>query len=232
VVYGFGVMDDESTDPAVAFLHDLPVLHVANGSRGAYTGGLNPRLGNVMIDEIRALGSPSIIETGAGASTLLFMMLGCASVTSIAPDKSLGERIRMEAVRRELNLDTLTFINDRSERALPKLAASGTRCQAAFIDGDHGWPAVFVDFCYLNMMMDSGAVLFVDDVQIYACAQLMMLLRAQPEFEFVSVAAKMATFRKTSDRAFLPNHRRQPFIMMNSSGVQRSGVSGSTSSES
>jgi hypothetical protein len=207
---------------ATEFLEAIPTLHERHGDKTAWTGGLNPRLGKVMIEEIQKLGSPSIIETGAGSSTLLFMMLGCRSVTSIAPDEKLGQRIQEEGRRRELDVDVLTFINDRSERALPKLALdTDTRCQAAFIDGDHGWPAVFVDFCYLNMMMDRGAILFVDDVQIYACAQLALLLRAQPEYELVRLDGKMATFRKATNKEFLPNFRGQPFVMENSLGVKK-----------
>jgi hypothetical protein len=132
----------------------------------------------------------------------------------------LGRRIHQEAEDRGLDVNVLTYINDRSERALPRLALEKqTRCQAAFIDGNHGWPSVFVDFCYLNMMMDRGAVLFIDDVHVYACAQLMLLLQAQPEYEFVRLDGKLATFRKATDREFLPDWRGEPFILMNTTGV-------------
>ena len=68
---------------------------------------------------------------------------------------------------------------------------------AGFIDGNHGWPAVFVDFCYLNRMLRPGGLMFIDDVQIFAVAQLVCLLRQQtPHYELVSVEGKMATFRK------------------------------------
>ena len=80
---------------AVAFLQDLPNLH-ERGNRPAHSGGLNLRLGRVMIDELSKLSSPSIIETGAGSSSLLFLMPGSSSVTSIAPDAKLGLRIREE----------------------------------------------------------------------------------------------------------------------------------------
>jgi hypothetical protein len=204
---------------AIAFLTDLPKVHERPG-QPAHSGGLNVRLGRVMIDELQKLDSPSIIETGAGSSTLLFMMLGCSSVIAIAPDEKLGRRIYEEAEQRELDASVLTFINDRSERALPKLALdTKTRCQAALIDGNHGWPAVFVDFCYLNMMMDRGSILFVDDVQVYACAQLMLLLQAQPDYEFVRLDGKLATFRKATDKEFLPDFVGEPFIMMNTTGV-------------
>src|SRR5262245_32629682 len=180
----------------LAFLKNLPNLH-QRGDAPAHSGGLNVELGRVFAEELGRLDSPSIIETGAGCTSLLFLMLGCSSVTSIAPDDALGQRIHEEAVSRGLDASALTFVNDRSERALPKMALGGkTQCQAALIDGNHGWPSVFVDFCYLNMMMDRDAILFVDDVHIYACEQLMLLLKSQPEYELLRLDKKMATFRK------------------------------------
>jgi Methyltransferase domain len=205
---------------ASAFLKDLPTVH-ERGDRPAHSGGLNPRLGQVMIDEIGKLeGARRSIETGAGNSTLLFMMLGCSAVTAIAPDEKLGRRIRSEAVDRGLDDAVLRIINDRSERALPRLALDEhAACDIAFIDGNHGWPSVFVDFCYLNVMMKRDGLLFVDDVHVYACAQLMLLLREQPEFELVSLVGKMATFRKRTNAEFLPDWRGEPFILANTTGV-------------
>jgi hypothetical protein len=206
-------------DRAVHFLEDLPKVH-ERGSQPAHSGGLNVRLGKVMIEELQKLDSPSIVETGAGCSTLLFLMLGCPEVTAIAPDPKLGARIQREAKERDLPTAGLRFIDDRSERALPRLALDEqVRCQAGFIDGNHGWPSVFVDFCYLNMMMDEGALLFVDDVHIYACTQLMLLLTAQPDYELVRLDGKMATFRKATSADFLPDWRGEPFIEMNTSGI-------------
>jgi Methyltransferase domain len=205
---------------AAAFLRDLPKLHKRSGEP-AYSGGLNPRLGQVMIDEIGKLGEgPRSIETGAGNSTLLFMMLGCSTVTAIAPNEKLGRCIRSEAAERGLDDAVLRYINDRSERALPRLALDeDARCEIAFIDGNHGWPSVFVDFCYLNMMLEQDGVVFVDDVHIYACAQLMLLLREQPEFDQVSLVGKMATFRKRTQAKFLHDWRGEPFIVANTTGV-------------
>jgi hypothetical protein len=92
---------------------------------------------------------PRVIETGAGNSTILFLMLGCSSVTSIAPDEKLGRRIEKEAADRKIDVGALTYINDRSERALPKLAFDGVQCDVAFIDhsnqGDDGGSVAVVD---------------------------------------------------------------------------------------
>lgn len=217
-------MTKDREKKAAAFLRELPNVHVRT-DRPPHSGGLNPRIGQVMIEEIAKLGDgPRSIETGAGNSTLLFMMLGCSQVTAIAPDPKLGPRIRSEAVERSLDASVFRYIEDRSEAALPRLALDEqASCEIAFIDGNHGWPSVFVDFCYLNVMMEQDAVLFVDDVQIYACAQLMLLLREQPGFELVSMVGKMATFRKRTRARFLPDWRGEPFIVTNTSGVVLAG---------
>jgi len=205
---------------AARFLRDLPKLHERRDGPPV-PGGLNPRIGQVMIDEIAKFDDgPRCIETGAGNSSLMFMMLGCSSVTAIAPDEQLGVRIRKQAAERDLDDSVLRYIEERSEVALPRLAIEEeARCEIAFIDGNHGWPTVFVDFCYLNMMMVPDAVLFVDDVHLYSCAQLMLLLKEQPGFELVSVVGKLATFRKRTSRKFLPEWRQEPFVVSNTAFV-------------
>lgn len=200
------------------FLRDLPVLHRRGGREHA--GGLNPRLGQVFIDHLGALDRPRMIETGSGASTIFFFLLGCSAVTAINPDPDIEARIREAAAERGVDTSGLTCIQERSETALPKLAADGTTCDAAFIDGNHGWPSVFVDFCYLNMMLRKGGLLFVDDVHIYACSQLLLLLTNQPEYELLSVVGKVAAFRKRTAARFLPDWRDEPFIAMNTTNVR------------
>ena len=198
---------------ARALLSDPPRLH--DWGRGWEVGGLTPRIGERLIAELARYDSPRVIETGAGASSLLFCCLEPDYVTSIAPDADLRDRMLAEASNRGISTDRLRFICDRSELALPKLAAAGDQYDAALIDGSHNWPAVFVDFCYLNLMLPVGGTMFVDDVQLYSVSQLYMLLRKQEEFEYVGLEDKMATFRKVLDHPWLPEWRSQPYIEEN-----------------
>ena len=211
---------EATAQAALKFLKSLPDVHDRPG-QPAHSGGLNLRLGRVMVEELQKVGTPSIVETGAGNSSLL---VHDARMQHGHVDRARREartsHLRGSRSTRSIDTNSFTFINDRSERALPKLAVDEKqKCEAAFIDGNHGWPSVFVDFCYLNMMMGTGAILFVDDVHVYACAQLQLLLMAQPEYEFLRLDGKMATFRKTSDAQFLPDWRYEPFILMNTPGV-------------
>jgi hypothetical protein len=198
---------------ARALLADPPRLH--DWGRGPVVGGLTGRIGDRLIADLARYDSPRVIETGAGASTLLFCCLEPESVTSIAPDAALRDRMLAAATDRGISTERLRFICDRSELALPKLAEAGDRYDAALIDGSHNWPAVFVDFCYINLMMPVGGTMFVDDVQLYSVAQLYMLLRKQEEFEYIGLDDKMATFRKVLDHPWLPEWRSQPYIEEN-----------------
>jgi hypothetical protein len=201
-------------DAAKGFLKDLPKLHVWGGKERV--GGLNDQIGRRLIDELGKLAEPCVIETGAGATTLLFLQLGLAELTSIAPDAALKDRILVEARRRRIPTDRLRFVCERSEIALPPLAADGYQIDAALIDGCHGWPSVFVDFCYINRMLRKDGILFLDDIQLYSVAQLHLLLCQEHDFEHVSIDSKLSTFRKVTSRPFLPDWRAQPFVALNS----------------
>lgn len=201
---------------AWAIVKDRPRLHRGQGGVPK-VGGLNRQVAERFITEIQKFDRPDICETGSGLSTLLFCCLDPGSVVSISPAPDLHERTLAEAEEREIDTEPLRFIDDRSERALPLLSlVEEHRLDVAFIDGNHGLPAVFVDFCYLNAMLRPGGLLFVDDIQVYAVAQLVGLLRDhEPHFEFVSIDGKMATFRKGPDLAYLPDWTLQPFVRNN-----------------
>jgi Methyltransferase domain len=209
------VAESAAHEPARALLANLPKLHYWRGEE--QVGGLTSVIGERMITEVARYDSPRVIETGAGATTLLFSSLDPGALVSIAPDAELRDRIFAEATKRQIALTRLFFVCDRSELALPRMAADRNRFHVGLIDGSHTWPSVFVDFCYLNMMMPAGGTLFVDDTHLYSVSQLFHLLQQQKEqFELIGLDDKMATFRKLGDRRFLPEWNRQPFIAENS----------------
>jgi hypothetical protein len=198
---------------ARALLDDLPLLHRWGGAERV--GGLNHVIGERIIVELGRYDAPRAVESGAGNTTLLFCTLGVAGVTSIAPDAGLHERMLAAAAEREISVERLRFLCERSETALPRLAAEEEEFEIGLIDGSHNWPSVFVDFCYMNMMMPKGGTLFVDDTHLYSVAQLCLLLRQEAAFEYVAVDAKLATFRKLTDARFLPEWRSQPYVEQN-----------------
>jgi Methyltransferase domain len=199
---------------ARALLADLPKLHFWGGEE--QVGGLNSVIGERMITELARYESPRVIETGAGATTLLFCCLDPGALVSIAPSAELRDRIFAEAAKRQIALTRLFFVCDRSELALPRIAADRNQFDVGLIDGSHNWPSVFVDFCYINVMMPAGGTLFVDDIHLYSVSQLFHLLRQQEQFEFIALDNKMATFRKLVHQQFLPEWNQEPYIAENS----------------
>lgn len=57
----------------------------------------------------------------------------------------------------------LIFENDSSHNVLPKLLKGGVRVDFAFIDGGHKFDVIFVDFYYIDLLLNNkGYVLFHD----------------------------------------------------------------------
>ena len=196
-------------------LNDPPKLHIWGGT--PQVGGMNKQIGNRIIELMGDLESPAVMETGAGVSTMLFLLLGARPMTTIAPDTALRDRLMIAAKERSVDTTPLRFIAEHSEDALPRLAAAGEQIDLALIDGRHGWPTVFVDFCYLHMMLRAGGIMLVDDIQLHSCGQLFLFLRAQhDEYELRAIDDKQATFRKLTDGRYLPDWRQAPFIESNS----------------
>ena len=165
----------EAAAPTAAqdLLANLPKLHHWGGED--QVGGLTSAIGERMINELGSYDSPRVIETGAGASTLLFCCLDPGAIVSIAPNGELRYRIFAEATTRQISVKRLFFVCDRSELALPRIAADRNRFDVGLIDGSHNWPSVFVDFCYINMMMPAGGTLFVDDIHLHSVSELFKL---------------------------------------------------------
>ena len=197
---------------------DPPLLHYWRDQWEL--GGISVEMARVIARTVEAHaphGALRVIETGAGFSTLLFLALGAEIVTSIAPEPPLLDRIADSARERALPADRLDGHADFSELVLPRLFDGGAQYNVALIDGGHGWPTVFVDFCYLNAMLVEGGLMFIDDLQLHSVRQLYLQLRSQPGFEVVQkLGEKMIGFRKTSADRFLPDFRDQPFILSNS----------------
>jgi hypothetical protein len=202
-------------EAATSLIRDRPRLHRYGG--GLKVGGLTKAIADRLVTAVQATDQPVVIETGAGLSTLLFCCLEPLRLTSIAPDPALWDRIVGEAEERSISIEQLRRICDRSDLALPPLAAAGESVNVAFVDGDHGWPSVFVDFCYINMMLEEGGLLFLDDAHLHSVRELVLLLLHQPGFRWEGQTSKMAVFRKTSsDRFMPPGPAEQPFIRLNS----------------
>jgi predicted O-methyltransferase YrrM len=173
-------------------------------------------------------GGANIIETGAGNSTIAFLAAGAGTVTSIAPDADLFARIREYCVQNSINVEALREQVAISEESLPQLLTrmegDGERADVALIDGGHGWPTVFVDFCYLFRSLRKGGVLIVDDIHIYSIKELARFLSEDPNVRLTEVLPKTLIFEKIVDRRYLPDFGGQPYIRRKMEAEKQAGL--------
>ncbi|OPZ84657.1 MAG: O-methyltransferase [bacterium ADurb.Bin429] len=74
--------------------------------------------------------------------------------------KSIGLLNLERAGMREL----VTFHEDSSHAALPRVLAEGTRVQMAFIDGSHRFADVLLDLYFTDKLLDVGGCMVFDDL--------------------------------------------------------------------
>lgn len=215
-----------------SYLHDLPLLHTWDSGETWNTGGFDAtqlrRVHEIVSGEFPDR-SVRVLETGSGNSTITFLYLQLDRLVSIAPAADLRDRILAYCAEREIDASPLDFRVARSEVELPALAFPGgddapPRFDVTLIDGGHGWPTVFVDFCYCNYMMGAGGLLLLDDLQLYSVAELSRLLEQQPGFRFREQLGKLQVWEKEDDQPFLPVHAREPYIMEMSKPAETHGA--------
>jgi predicted O-methyltransferase YrrM len=208
-------MESDLKGQVYQLIAEDPKLH--DWGLGLQSGGLSGEilttLADYLIDEFGANKFRSL-ETGSGLSTLVFMQCSPAAHIAINPDPDVRIRIMDEADRRGINSSSTEYLQEFSEYVLPGL--SDREIDIALIDGGHGWPAVFVDFCYANMMLRAGGVMVVDDITLFPCTQLYMLLKHQPGWLLEKCCyQKTAFFRKQTSAKLMPDFGGQPYLKLN-----------------
>jgi predicted O-methyltransferase YrrM len=65
---------------------------------------------------------------------------------------------------RALNLDSLCHVErDLAHNVLPRLSSAGRRFEFAFVDGDHKFDTTFIEFYYLDLMIEQGGYVMFHD---------------------------------------------------------------------
>jgi hypothetical protein len=152
------------------------------------------------------------VETGAGMSTVLFAEKGCTHVTVTTSDDEIA-RIRAHCRERQIDDGRVQFIVGSSVDVLPGLALPPL--DLVMIDGGHGFPVPFVDWCYLAPRLKPGGLLIIDDVWLWTGAVLGDFLRAEWQWELVRTFGKAVAFRKLGDPV-INDWGGQPYLMARS----------------
>lgn len=215
------------------FAKSPPLLHSWDNGVTWNTGGFSKEqlLALGLLVRERAAGHSTFIETGAGCSTVSALLGGASRVVSIAPEAELFTRINAYCDTNGIPRQQLETHTTFSELTLPSITesirAQDKWIEIALLDGGHGWPTVFVDFCYLNSVVREGGLIIVDDVQLYSVKELARFLSVDYNFQFHSQlggSPKTLVFEKKSSVRFLPDFGGQRYILQRTKEDQDAGT--------
>lgn len=141
------------------------------------------------------------VETGSGASTLLFSHLS-ERHTVFALDDGSGS---VTNVRRSplLRQDVVAFVEGPTQVTLPQHRFT-EKLQVVLIDGPHAYPFPDLEYYYLYPHLDTGALLILDDIHIPTVHNLFDFLRRDAMFDLQEVVRTTAFFTRTSAPTFDP----------------------------
>jgi Methyltransferase domain len=151
------------------------------------------------------------LETGAGVSTALFALKGCAH-TCVVPWTSERDRLQAWGADSGVSFERVRFECAPSEEVLPRL--DQRPLDFVLIDGGHGFPTPFIDFFYAGRRLRRGGLLAIDDTQIWTGRVLHKFLAEQPGWEIVEeLRLRSTVFRRTAEPdAGLQEWNEQPFV--------------------
>jgi hypothetical protein len=161
---------------------DPPLLHSWDGGLTFNTGGLDKET-SLKLSKL-ASKSKSIIETGSGLSTLIFLFQdNVENVTSISPDLELHQKL-LEYSQDRLDFKKLNLYLDTSLNVLPKILSLKRKFDFFYIDGSHGLTDVLLDLYYCSYLLEENGIVVLDDVNLYSVKIAFDFLRLQPGYTF------------------------------------------------
>ena len=161
--------------------------------------------------------SDASLETGCGVSTIVFAVKRSRHI-AVTPSQGEIDAVSQYAAAHSIPLDTVSFVNDRSENYLPR--ANLGPLDFVFIDGRHAFPWPALDYFYTSPKLKLGALLVVDDVDIPTVKMLSDFLDVDDNWEMVRRFPHTSAYRKVGDRLnvewvfqhYNANYQRKSFL--------------------
>jgi len=117
----------------------------------------------------------STLETGAGASTMIFAARR-AEHEVVTPDPEEERRIRRACDERGIDASRVTFHIGPSQNVLPDLATRSL--DLALVDGAHGFPYPILDWWHLAPCLKLGGRMLLDDAYLPSVAAIVDYVKA------------------------------------------------------
>ena len=137
------------------------------------------------------------LETGSGASTLVFAAAGAEHI-AVTPAADEETRFRAECTRRAIDGSRVKFEIGLSHEVLPML--DPRPLDLALVDGAHGFPYPVLDWWFLAPQLKIGGRVLLDDAYMPPVAALVDALRAMPHWEIEhAIGYRTVVVRKLAD---------------------------------
>jgi len=137
------------------------------------------------------------LETGAGASTIVFAARG-ATHAAITPSGEEADRIRRACAERGIDDTRVTFHIGPSQDVLPSLELPPL--DVVLVDGAHGFPYPILDWWHLAPRLRIGGRMLLDDAYLPAVAGIVDYARTSAAWELEEPASfRTACIRKLHD---------------------------------
>jgi len=139
------------------------------------------------------------LETGCGHSTVVFMLHSRLHY-AISPFYQEHEVIKKWCKENNIATENTKFIASASQEIIHSLQFD-SYLDMVLIDGDHAFPAPFIDWYYTADKIKKGGILIVDDTQLITGNILQeFLLEEKARWVCIEQTRKTAIFKKiTSD---------------------------------
>jgi hypothetical protein len=143
------------------------------------------------------------LETGAGASTIVFAARGAVH-EAVTPDADEERRIREQCAARGIDHSQVTFRIGASQDVLPGWPARAL--DLVLVDGAHGFPYPVLDWWFLAPHVRVGGRMLLDDAYLPAVAAIVDYARASDAWELEdAVSFRTARIRKVRDEVPPPD---------------------------
>jgi hypothetical protein len=137
------------------------------------------------------------LETGAGASTIVFAARGAEHET-VTPSQQEANRIQEECERRGISTANLTFRIGSSADVLRDW--EGRPLDLVLVDGAHAFPYPTLDWWYLAPHLKVGGLMLLDDAYMPPVAAVVDHLRDSKAWRLEEpVSFRTAVARKLAD---------------------------------
>ena len=179
---------------------DEPLLsEITRAARQLHGAGtLAPKALRAMARHLSRRPIEHSMETGSGASTLLFSHLSGEHIAFTLEDGIAN--IRSSPL---FDPARTRFVEGPTQKTLPAYDFSD-KIQVALLDGPHAFPFPQLEYYFTYPHLDADALLIIDDIHIPSIHDLFRFLKADDMFHLIEVDGRTAFFERTAAPVFDP----------------------------